>query len=187
MRKAQMSKNLQLHSNCEIHNEPQGSEEWHALRKGRATGSVAIKLLSGADPKNLNKEEGFKGNFYTARGHLLEKEAVEIFEEAFNVKVHQLGFITNKNYPNAGYSPDGIFDQKVLEIKCFNEKRHNSMQTEADIPAEIIAQVQFGMLICELDGASLLFYNPQAKVKVRHFIIKRAEKIIKRFKEALNG
>ena len=141
----------------------QNSEEWHKAREDLVTGSIADDLLtkglSHALKHNLNR---FRGNFYTKRGLILEKEAVEIYEEIHGVKLQRPGMIKNSEYPNAGCSPDAIdlSIECLIEIKCFGEENHNFIQNETSIPFKIMAQLQFNMMICGLSQAQLIMYNP---------------------------
>ena len=108
-----------------VHEVSQGSEAWHELRAGKYTGSNAHKILKfGAIPYSLTETGNFKGNFYTKRGHILEVEAIELYEAITGLKVDRPGFVTNDLYPSAGYSPDGLLDDQLIEIKCFDKKEH---------------------------------------------------------------
>lgn len=147
------------------HDVEQGSAEWHELRAGKYTGSNAHKLLRFGQIEYARTETGtFRGNFYTKRGHILEDEAVELYETINGRQVSRLGFITNSAYPTCGYSPDGIDGYIhaggiLLEVKCFNEAKHMAIAKGA-IPPEILAQIHFGMLISDLRAARLVLYNP---------------------------
>lgn len=142
----------------------QGSEEWQQIRAGKYTGSNAHKLLRyGAIDYALTEAGAFGGNFYTKRGHVLEDEAIELYEQIYGRQVERPGFITNDKYTICGYSPDGVDDQILLEVKCFNQKRHMTIY-KGDIPLEILAQIHFGLMITELKQARLLIYNPDLEI-----------------------
>lgn len=153
-----------------IHDLEQGTEEWKALRAGKYTGSGAYKLLKFATSKkvidgdvtsySLAEITGFKGTFHTRRGHVLEDEAIELYEAIMKVKVARPGFVTNSKYPECGYSPDGLAPQPLLEVKCFQESEHMKL-IKGEIKLEVMAQVQFGLLITERPFAHLLPYNPE--------------------------
>lgn len=179
-----------------IHDVEQGTDEWLALRENLYTGNGAekllrhngqIKLVNGvASAYALSEITGFTGNFYTRRGHALEDEAVELYEQIQEVKVNRAGFLTNSKYPTCGYSPDGLAQLKVdgveieatingeaiigellegvlLEVKCFDIEHHmvlvNAKKIE-DIPLKILAQIHFGLLMTGLPQAHLVAYNP---------------------------
>lgn len=175
-----------------LHDCEQGSRKWDLLRENRYTGSNADKLLKyGAIDYALNRSNTFKGNFHTERGHLLENEAIELFEKIKGISVLKTGFVTNDLYPNCGYSPDFLLPNILGEVKCFSEPNHmqliNAKRIE-DIPFKILAQIYFGMFICELPLAYLIPYNPKIKeVKNRFKIIeiKRKKAIDNNFKRIL--
>ena len=59
----------------------QNTEEWLELRKNKVTGSIADNLLTrGLDEALKENYREFRGNFYTQRGHILEDEAIEVYE-----------------------------------------------------------------------------------------------------------
>lgn len=148
-----------------VHAVAQGSDAWNELRDGKYTGSNAIKLLRyGAIGYAQSETSSFGGNYYTKRGHILEDEVIELYETIHRRSVDRPGFVTNSRFPHCGYSPDGIDSDTVLEVKCFNEKKHMSIYN-GTIPVEIIAQITFGMLITEIRKAALLIYNPDLEAE----------------------
>ena len=155
-----------------LHQIEQGSEEWLSLREGLYTGSNADKLLKyGKIDYAISHINNFKGNFWTNRGHLLETEAIELYQKIKEVDVLKVGFITNDKYPDCGYSPDGVLGDVLIEVKCFDKDNHMEL-VRGDIPFKVLAQVYFGIFICELPVAHLIAYNPKIKeVKDRFKII----------------
>lgn len=139
----------------------QNTPEWHKIRETHLTGSNADILLTRgleqALKANLNR---FNGNFYTKRGHILEEEAIEIYEAINACTVSRPGFVVNDRFPNVGCSPDGIVEDILIEVKCFGENKHMEIQNLKSIPFKIMAQLQFNMMICELPQARLVLYNP---------------------------
>lgn len=146
-------------SNITYHDIAQGSLGWLALRKGKVTASNADKLLIGGKQKLLSLPDSqFKGNYYTTRGTALEPSAVALYEQIKGVSVQTTGGITNNKYPDCWYSPDGYTDVRLLEVKCFQEAKHERSRIE--IPFEVMAQMQFGMMIAEKKVCDLVLYNP---------------------------
>lgn len=144
-----------------IHDCIQGTPEWHALRSGLYTGSNAHKLLRyGAVEYARTEQSSFGGNFFTRRGHQLEDEAISLFETITGQHVDRPGFVTNDDFPNAGYSPDGLGADFTNEVKAFNIKRHLQL-IEGDIPFEILAQIHFGLAICDKAYCNFTPYNPE--------------------------
>lgn len=139
----------------------QNSEEWLKAREGRVTGSIADNLLTrGLDEALKQNYSHFRGNFYTQRGHILEEECIEIYEQIHGVKVGRPGMVLNDKFENAACSPDGIDSEWLLEVKAFSEKKHSEIVSVRTIPFKIMAQLQFNMMITELKKARLLLYNP---------------------------
>ncbi len=140
-----------------IHKIEQGSPEWHELRKDKWTGSRAIKLLQG---KPLPDDNTGYQNFAMRRGQILEPIAIREFTQQTGIDTLQVGFVTNESFPQAGYSPDGVIGDTLIEVKCLNGERHEKL-ARGDIPIEYMAQVQFGMVICDLYHTKLLAFNPE--------------------------
>lgn len=139
----------------------QGSILWHQIRKNRYTGSNASKLLTTFGKNGYRFEiSSFQGNFYTDRGHLLENEAIELYNIIKETKVSHTGFVTNSLYSNAGYSPDGYLPDRTIEVKCFKLKKHLECVKRPTL--EILAQCHFGQLIMDKKITDLILYNPQA-------------------------
>lgn len=149
-------------ANITVHNVAQGSAEWLEARVGKYTGSNAYKLLSsfGATAYAQAIHDSFEGNFYTKRGHLLEDEAIELYEAIYKTSVERPGFITNDDFPTCLYSPDGIDGDYLLEVKCFNKDKHTRIYN-GDIPLPIKAQIHFGLLITGKKKGILIIYNPE--------------------------
>ncbi len=154
----------------EIHNVEQGTDEWLEARIGKYTASNAIKLLKfGKTSKAVVQRSNFKGNYWTQRGHDLEPMAIEAYEIRKNIKVDRVGFVTNDKYPKCLFSPDGLTDKHVVEVKCFSEKKHLSIKRN-NIPLEILAQIHFGMIMAEKKKAHLVLFNPDLKPSQALFI-----------------
>ena len=143
------------------YNFDQRSEKWRIYRKDKWTGSTAIDLLSGK--KTPPKSDPDYDNKYMQRGRILEPLAIEAYEHKYGVKVQHFGFVTNSKYPHAGYSPDGIEPGIIDEVKCLGLQKHdNIVNGELPIPTDYMAQMQFGLLITELEKAKLILYNPDS-------------------------
>lgn len=142
-----------------LHRIPQGSPEWLELRRGLYTGSNADKLLKfGTIDYSRTDDNGWGGNFHTKRGHILEDEAIELYEAITGIKVDRPGFVTNTRYPECGYSPDGLVPDRTIEVKSFIQDKHEAAAKY--VPFEILAQCHFGKLICDKKLCDLLLYNP---------------------------
>lgn len=169
------------------HDIEQGSRKWFALRKGKVTASSADKLLIGGKKQLLSlPDKKFSGNFYTQRGSALEPSAVALYEQIKGVSVQTTGGITNDDYPDCWYSPDGYTDDRLLEVKCFQEAKHERARIET--PFEVMAQVQFGMMIADKQLCELVLYNPDIQDASRCLYIvpiERDERIINHIRRKL--
>lgn len=170
-----------------VHDIEQGTPEWIELRSGLYTGTSGDKLLADAAKTKIvdgitsryaaAENTGFGGNFFTKRGHILEEEAIELYEAITGHTVSRPGFITNDRYPSCGYSPDGHDDSLgiLLEVKCFNEQKHleiyHAKHPIGEIPRKILAQIYFGRLIWEKRRARLIIYNPDLEADLAFKII----------------
>lgn len=140
-----------------IHDVQQGSNAWHELRKDKWTGSRAVRLLQ---DKSLPDDSSDYQSPAMKRGQLLEPIALREYTVQTGIDPLTVGFVTNDGHPNAGYSPDGVAGDTLLEVKCLNGKRHQSL-AKGHIPLEYMAQIHFGMVICGLTKAKLLAFNPE--------------------------
>lgn len=177
----------------------QGTQEWLDLRADKVTCSNALDLCfkgkKTAIERNRQHAERMtpNGNQYAERGHVLEDEVKKLLEENFNNEVHELlscSFITNDDYPDAGYSPDAIILEKgtgkfiaPVEVKCFNDeterwdkKQKTFVKQKSDkhalccedianIPLENRMQFEMEMVMTETEKLLVVLYNPDADIE----------------------
>lgn len=184
----------------------QGSQEWLDLRVGRVTCSNALDVMNrGVNAclaANVAAAKRLKpnGNAYAERGHVIEHEYKEEFNrtlEEGGLKLEECGFITNDDYPNAGYSPDGLIvnDKGELlsfaEFKAYNDitidpqtrqprlscKHRNACRSMLDIPPACIAQCNMAMVLTETDSMYLFLCNPDAQKTMAYIqeLLKKAD------------
>lgn len=189
-----------------IHNDfVQGTQEWLDFRRDKITCSNAYALLTKGKKQCLainNRHADYtnaNGNFYAERGHSLEIEARAMLDDAVSasgLKLVEAGMITNTDYPDAGYSPDGLVvsadhtgelfpsDIKaIIEIKAYNDvvirngepvyvgKHELACKSYDNVPIEAQAQIQMELLISGASVCYLALYNPEAKEGVEKFHI----------------
>lgn len=167
----------------------QGTDEWHKVREGKISATDAYSLLKGKTVQEIlstKHSNSFKGNYYTRRGHILEDEAKSIYSEIYE-PLENFGYVENSKYPNAIMSPDGVAISKagMVEVKCFNEKRH--LEVYKNLDAHILAQIQFQLFISELPWDDLILYNPDLSPE-EAFLVRRIlpdKEIHKKFAELL--
>lgn len=170
------------------HKVEQGSDEWHALRlQYPHTASLAWVLLTKGKNAARNTLGTHGTGYWAQRGHVLERQAIEVYSAVYGVQPESVGFITNTDYPGCGYSPDDMLPTIALEVKAFKEEKHLAC-LNGDIPPEVIAQIQFGLMISELNMGHLINYNPDIEDSSLCFKvteIQRDERLIARFREKL--
>lgn len=172
------------------HDVKQGTDEWHALRIGKVTASNASVLLSKGKYAATGTSGSHGSGFWAQRGHILEEEAIEVYEAVYGCHIERPGFVTNDDYPDAGWSPDGFRpDVRIgIEVKCFAELRHLDCLNVT--PLEVYAQVQFGNMIGDLDMTHLVHYNPDiadSSLCFKVIEVPRDDRLIERFKLKLYG
>lgn len=171
---------------------PQGSDEWHAIRNGKVTGTDGYDLLRGKTISEIIEHKlnarPFRGNYYTKRGHILEDEARDIYSDVY-APITKVGFVTNDAYPMAGVSPDGLIGTDgYWECKAFNDAKH--LEVYRNLDAHVLAQIQFGLMITERKWCDLTLFNPDMPRVEQQFLIRRIyprDDIQKKFKEALSA
>jgi YqaJ-like viral recombinase domain. len=156
----------------------QGTDEWHALRRGVITASAISKLLTATFKPAANdtsrallyqllaeritgeSDSGFY-NDDMARGHLLEGYARDLYAENFD-PVAECGFITLATSAGIlGYSPDGLVgDDGLIEIKCPRPKTHLKSLLTGEVPAEYVPQVQTGLAATGRRYCDYISYAP---------------------------
>lgn len=120
----------------------QGTQEWLELRKDRVTCSNAQLLLTSGVRKCIAENERAasyirpNGNSYAERGHVIESEMRDKLNEKLlksNLVIRTCAFLTNKKFPLAGYSPDGLITNNddedwvkggkfiPMEFKAYND------------------------------------------------------------------
>ena len=156
----------------------QGTDEWHALRRGKITASAVSRLIT-ATGKPANNDtsraqllqllaERITGqsdaSCYTddmARGHLLEPLARDLYAKHYSPVV-ECGFITaTLGGVELGYSPDGLVgDDGLIEIKSPRQKNHLRSLLAIEVPAEYVPQVQLGLAVTGRSWCDFISYAP---------------------------
>lgn len=137
----------------------QGSQEWLDFRKQYSiTGSSVGGLLGNnastrpwaemIDRIGLKRGDGSINNF-TQRmfdeGHRTEEVARGRVAQQFGLDISQTGAITNANYPDFMYSPDGLIGDDALWEHKNPQRAGKFSDLLAGEHADYMDQVQFGM------------------------------------------
>ena len=163
-----------------IHDMPQYSEEWWAIRRGLPTASGANKLLtptgklSAQSDGYLNELLAERAGFgdppidpteWMLRGLMLEPEARAWFELETGFMVREVGFITTDD-GRAGCSPDGLLADPLaylpigLEIKCPKASTHFSYLRGGILPPYYAPQVHMSLVVTGAASWWFLSYFP---------------------------
>lgn len=137
----------------------QQSEAWHQARLGRITGTRFKNLMSKESTASYQdlitdlaceiitgKAEDAYINDLMQHGIDTEPVARKEYEAIFGIEVKQAGFIIpdedNPYHDWIGISPDGIFDDGMIEIKCPKMSTHLEYIESGSLPSEYKYQVQ---------------------------------------------
>lgn len=141
----------------------QRSEAWHALRRGKLTGTGAADMLATIrkgeaaarrDLKlrlvcerltGLSAESDFV-NKEMQRGIDLEPAARAAYEAATGLIVRPVGFVAHDELL-AGCSPDGLVKGGMVEIKCPKPATHLGYIRSGRIPSDYQAQITHNLWI----------------------------------------
>ncbi len=160
----------------------QRTEEWHELRKGKVTGTMAGRILSDrkdvrdsafyevvADRLSTASVEQAEENAMT-RGVRLEDEAVAKFAEKTKKNVERVGFVESSFSKWSGYSPDGLIKKgkkytEDIETKCLKSGNHVRAWLTGKVPKDYMPQVLQGFVANDdLQRRHVVFYDPRIEI-----------------------
>lgn len=160
----------------------QGSDEWLRSRCGFITASNFSKLVTtqGAKSKQADaylnaviaeREVPIPIDTYKSaamqEGNDLEDQARSTFELLHDVSIKQVGLVALDDH-DVGCSPDGLWADTGIEIKCPQRSTHIGYRRSGRLPSAYFQQVQGTMWIMELDHYWFFSFRPEHKP----FIIK---------------
>lgn len=146
----------------------QGSDEWHAERRGCVTASIAERLLSVT-------ERGLPGLIRliqsggpdishkpaVARGKREEDWGRFAWEQRHGMMVQTVGLLVHPCYDLVRCSPDGLVgDDGGLEVKCPTRREEHLQALARILPAIHVAQVQFSLWVSEREWWDLVSWKP---------------------------
>lgn len=166
-----------------IHDIPQRSPEWYAVRAGKVTGSCAKAIIAVrkkgpagelAIRRDLRQklvverltgraveESDYKGKD-VQHGIECEPEALSAYEAATGTIVTRVGFIEHDTL-QAGCSPDGCVNdwEGSLELKCPASSTHMEYRLADEIPEEYCGQLLHTLWITGAQWADFCSYDPR--------------------------
>ena len=177
-----------------IHNMEQRSDEWFAIKKGKASASRAQAIGNGgkglenyvieimAEYYSIAERENYI-NEHMQRGIELEPIAKQIYELEHDCEVREIGFAEYNEY--IGCSPDGLVGKDgMIEIKCPCDRIYLGILINEKIDSGYVWQCQMNMLILKRKWCDLIFYNPNFK---KSMYIKRLKADKKTHEKLLKG
>jgi hypothetical protein len=162
-----------------IHDVAQRTPEWHRLRLGKVTGSVAADMLANgrgsaeaASRRNLRvrltlerltgrpQENGYVSAAMQA-GIDREPDAYAIYEALTGRLLTSSGFIQHDTLA-AGCSLDGYVDglEGIIEIKAPIAATHLEYLRTGVVPGDYLKQIQHGLFITGAQWCDWLSFNP---------------------------
>ena len=155
----------------------QGTDEWHAIRRGIITASVVGLLITAKTIKPASNDTsraltaslvaeritGYTEPTHTSadmeRGTLDEPYAREVYSEHYS-EATETGFMVREFYGvRIGYSPDGLVgDNGLIEIKSRRQKIQLKTILDDEVPLENMAQIQCGLLVSGRDWLDYVSY-----------------------------
>ena len=155
----------------------QNTPQWYASRAGIPTASCFEKII-GKSGKESTQAEGYinkligekmlgtsdTGGYQNAamqRGHELEPEAREHFQQVTGYEVEQVGLCLTDDGA-ASCSPDGLLAGKKegLEIKCPEIQTHVGYLRAGKLPTKYFGQVHGSMWVCGYERWWFMSYYP---------------------------
>jgi len=186
----------------------QGSPEWWKRRKGIPTGSQFSRIITAkkgdyaAGAKHyaaeliaeaLGWQSGFTGTPDTARGNMLEKEALRWLGMHHGIKARECGFFLS-DCERYGASPDGIAqDGSPVEVKCPALNTFLKWRVDGELPDEHKAQCHGEMILTGADKCYFVAYADHELldnwliVVERDSFTEKLEKHLERFCEELEA
>ncbi|XP_045458850.1 uncharacterized protein LOC123669284 [Melitaea cinxia] len=138
----------------ELTREQSNSALWFELRYGRITASRAFEvsrcktsdgtlialILGGKIPDTQSMK----------RGRTLEDDVRKTVEGQLRKTINKCGLLLSSRYPMIAGSPDGIFEDGIIEIKCpLNEKTYKNFVKNGEPTEKYYAQMQLQMFLSQ--------------------------------------
>lgn len=166
----------------------QGSDEWRAMRLGKATASRIADVMArtksgwGAGRKNYMAEliaerltgvpadNGFKSG-PMMHGTETEDEARAAYAFYRDVDVEIVSFVDHPSVPMAGASPDGLAgNDGLVQFKCPNTATHLDTLLGGSIKGAYLTQMQWEMACTGRQWCDFASYDPRLPEGMRLFV-----------------
>jgi len=169
----------------------QGTPEWLMERKGCVTASNFSKVFTTAGKLSTSRDglinqliaenltgkptETFKSEAMQ-RGNDLEPDALSLAALLLDVEIATSPLVKMDDY-EIGCSPDGVWDNCGIEVKCPNPGTHIAYLRKGKLPTAYVQQTQGTMLL--LDLAEYWFFSYHPDLEPLLIKVKRDDKLLK--------
>jgi len=157
-----------------VHDMPQGSPEWFAVRAGKPTASGFATVMAKGEGKTRRAYmlklageilTGEPMEIYTNgnmdRGHEQEADARDRYAMMYDCEPQLVGFIEDTDL-RVGCSPDALIgDCRVLEIKSALPHVQIDRLLKNKVPPEHVAQCQGNLLVSGRDSIDFVSHCPR--------------------------
>lgn len=182
----------------QIHNFPQHSEEWFAIRTGKFTSSIANTIkTAGQGLETLcfdivaeiltGKKKYIAPTPAMEQGNELEDTARTLFEMKTGFTVKEVGFVEIDEFE--GSSPDGIIelDGEItgVEFKCPQDNTFAKLLYDKKIKPEYYAQMQHQMMCLNAKRWFYAVFNPNFDEQMVIIEVERDEDFQAKLREGL--
>lgn len=162
----------------------QGSEQWHAIRYGKISGTVSKGLFVDSDTLLTDliacRLEAFKLepagyiNDTMIRGNELEPFGRMELSRKIKIKLNKAGWLENIELPILGISPDSISECETIacELKCPGRAVHTATLLANDIPLNNIHQcLHYFTVNPKLKELHFASFRPECKIRLFHKVL----------------
>ncbi len=165
----------------------QGTDEWKALRLGKATASrmadICARTKTGWGASRANYAAQLVAERLTGKvadsysnaamewGNATEAEARAVYTFFRDVTVDAVDFVPHPTIEMSGASPDGcIGTDGLVEIKCPNTATHIDTLLGRSVPEKYILQMQWQMACTARQWCDFVSYDPRMPETLRLFV-----------------
>lgn len=165
----------------------QGSDEWKAMRLGKATASRMADICAttktgwGASRANYAAQliaerlTGVTAETYSNAamewGTATEAEARSVYSFVNDATISLVDFVPHPTINMSGASPDGLVgDDGLVEIKCPNTATHIDTLLKRTVPEKYILQMQWQMVCTGRQWCDFVSYDPRMPENLRMFV-----------------
>lgn len=182
----------------QIHNFPQHSEEWFAIRTGKFTSSIANTIKTASQGLETlcfdivaeiltGKKKYTTPTPAMEQGNELEDTARTLFEMKTGFTVKEVGFVEIDEFE--GSSPDGIIELANeitgVEFKCPQDNTFAKLLYDKKIKPEYYAQMQHQMMCLDAKRWFYAVFNPNFDEQMVIIEVERDEDFQAKLREGL--